>query len=333
MLFLEPIFAKTKVFTTNIQEIISKTYLIFSHFLKRFLSLAQRFYTFLNMVVSKTYNFISLTAHTAAEITLLTVNKIDALYQYTHRKIYVWKILSARHKWYQGRKGNLYNPKLNATISPSWVCTWNLSRFDDHYTSLESKEYAQDIAFKMWMKKRLLQKRLKSHALETRIAINFTEKIRSNSKILSNKIHLRDAELNDISELLTLIEQSSYSENIGLMQSQIQVYLNEKHHHILVALRGKRIVGFIAFVIYDLFISEGKRCRIEGLIVDKNQTDLSIKKKLMQAAETSARENNGKVIDLIDGFCRTNDGTHDFYRFLGYNNEGSMAKVYLRKEL
>jgi histone acetyltransferase (RNA polymerase elongator complex component) len=69
------------------------------------------------------------------------------------------------------------------------------------------------------------------------------------------------------------------------------------------------------------------------LVVEANQPDLSVKRKLMQAAETSARENNGKVIDLIDGFCRTKDGTHDFYKFLGYNNEGSMAKVYLRKEL
>ena len=333
MLSLEPIFTRTKVFTLNLQEIISKTYFTLCHFLKRFLSLAQRIYKFLNMVVSKTYNFISLVVCKTAKVTLLAINKIDALYQFTHRKIYVWKILSARHKWYQGRKGNLYNPKLNATISPVWACTWNLSRFDDHYKSLESKECAQDIAFKMWMKKRLLQKRLKSHALETRIPIHFTEKIRSNSKILSNKIHLRDAEPHDVSELLALIEQSSYSQNNGGMRSQIYAYLNEKHHHILVALKGKRIVGFIAFVIYDLFVSAGKRCRIEGLIVDKNQPDLSVKKKLMQAVETSARENNSKVIDLIDGFCRTNDGTHDFYKFLGYNNEGSMAKVYLRKEL
>ena len=276
---------------------------------------------------------MSLIVRVTAEVTMLTVAKACALYQRAHRRIYVWKILSARHKWYKSKKGNLYNPKLNATISPTWVCTWNLSRFDDHYDGLESKESAQDIAFKIWMKKRLLQKRLKSHTLENRIPINLTEKILSNPKILPNKIQLREATLDDISQLIILMEKNGYPQTEEGIRSQIKTYLNESRHHILVAIRGKRIVGFIAFVIYDLFVSEGKRCRIEGLVVDAKQPDLGVKRRLMQAAEASAKEHNGKVIDLIDGFCRTKDGSHDFYKFLGYNSNGSMANVYLRKEL
>jgi hypothetical protein len=53
----------------------------------------------------------------------------------------------------------------------------------------------------------------------------------------------------------------------------------------------------------------------------------------MQAAEAFAREHNSKVIDLIDNLCCTKDGSHDFYRFLGYNGDASIAKAYLRKEL
>ena len=30
---------------------------------------------------------------------------------------------------------------------------------------------------------------------------------------------------------------------------------------------------------------------------------------------------------------RAQDGTHDFYKRIGYKNEGHMAKLYLRKEL
>jgi hypothetical protein len=58
MLSLEPIFARTKDFTTRTQEIIFKTCLTSYHFLKKLLSLVQKIYKFLNMLASKTYNFL-----------------------------------------------------------------------------------------------------------------------------------------------------------------------------------------------------------------------------------------------------------------------------------
>jgi|GEM_PF-305258 len=333
MLSLEPIFARIKVFIHKAHEIISKIQAFFLRSLNPSFLFVNKIYTFLNIMVSKICDFMAFTIQAAAEVTLLAAAKADILYQYTHRKIYVWKTLSARHKWYKSKKENLYNPKLNATIFPTWVCTWNLSYLEEHYHGLESLESAQDIAFKMWMKKRLLEKRLKSYTLENRIPINFTEKILSTPKILPNKIYLREAVFNDIADLIILMEKNGYPKSESGIQSQIRTYLDDPRHHILIAIRGKKIVGFIAFVIYDLFTSEGKRCRIEGLVVDAKQPDLSVKRRLMQAAEASAREHNGKVIDLIDSFCRIKDGSHDFYKFLGYNSEGSIAKVYLRKEL
>jgi len=38
------------------------------------------------------------------------------------------------------------------------------------------------------------------------------------------------------------------------------------------------------------------------------------------------------VVDLTSGFRRKKDGSHEFYKALGYANEGYMAKLYLRKE-
>ncbi len=333
MLCLEAVFAKTKVFINNTREIISKVHSAVSCYFNPTLLFTKKIYIFLTMTVSKVCDFMSFIVRTTAEVTMLMAAKAHTLYQHIHRKIYVWKTLSARHKWYKGKKGNLYNPKLNATITPTWVCTWNLSRFDDHYDGLDSKESAQDIAFKIWMKKRLLQKRLQSHTLEKRIPINLTEKILSSPKILPNKIQLREATLDDVQQLIILMEKNGHRQPEEDIKSQITTYLDESRHHILIAIKGRKIVGFIAFVIYDLFVSQGKRCRIEGLVVDANQPDLGVKRRLIQAAEASAREHNGKVIDLIDGFCRTKDGSHDFYKFLGYNSGGATAKVYLRKEL
>jgi ribosomal protein S18 acetylase RimI-like enzyme len=174
---------------------------------------------------------------------------------------------------------------------------------------------------------------MEENNLAKKIPITLTQKIVANQKLLPNKIQLRNATLDDTQEILNLMEQMGSLTNDPRFVVRIQTYVDKPNHHILVATKGKSVVGFIAFVIYDLFLSEGKRCRIEGMIVDAKQHDLSVKRKLMQAAEQFARENNGKVIDMIDGTCRKRDGSHDFYKFLGYNNEGSMSKIYLRKEL
>jgi len=101
----------------------------------------------------------------------------------------------------------------------------------------------------------------------------------------------------------------------------------------MIAERGKMAVGFIAFVIYDLLTCEGKRCHIEELIVDVNPSALSIKRKLIEAVETYARENNGKIIDLTTGSFQEKDSTQDIYKFLGYENDTASAKMYLKKEL
>jgi hypothetical protein len=41
----------------------------------------------------------------------------------------------------------------------------------------------------------------------------------------------------------------------------------------------------------------------------------------------------GIIIDLTSGLRRAKAGSHEFYKNLGYKNEGYMAKLYLRKEL
>jgi hypothetical protein len=153
-------------------------------------------------------------------------------------------------------------------------------------------------------------------------------------KILPNQMNLRPVTFCDAPQLLILMKQLGYPQTDESMKSRIRTYSCEPNHQILVATRGKKIVGFIAFVIYELFVSEGKRCHIEGLIVEANQHTLNVRRKLLQAVEVFARENNSKVIDLTAGLSRSQkDGTHDFYKFLGYHNEGSKAEMYLRKEL
>jgi histone acetyltransferase (RNA polymerase elongator complex component) len=53
----------------------------------------------------------------------------------------------------------------------------------------------------------------------------------------------------------------------------------------------------------------------------------------MLHAEQFAKDHHGKVMDLTSGLRRAKDGSHDFYKSLGYKNHGYFEKLYLRKEL
>ncbi|STX83883.1 acetyltransferase [Legionella donaldsonii] len=53
----------------------------------------------------------------------------------------------------------------------------------------------------------------------------------------------------------------------------------------------------------------------------------------MITVEEFARKFSPCIIDLTSGLRRAKEGSHDFYKSLGYQNEGHMAKLYLRKML
>jgi ribosomal protein S18 acetylase RimI-like enzyme len=314
----------------SLKELREKTAAFFKKSRDRYLNFKQaliRFITPIGAALIKAHKFITYSIVSATTFIVFISSKTWALYNQLHRKVYVWKILSVRKRWYVRKAGGFYNPKIKATIYPTWQCTWNISRFDDNYTGLDSKERAQDIAFKLWMKRRYFKNRLGVSDIQVTIPINLSQ------RILPNKIYIRKASPKDAPQLLNLMEQLGYPQGDEAMKDRIQAYAYSTNTHIFIAERGKQIVGFIAFIIYDLFASHGKRCHIEELLTRSQSSDLSIKRKLMEAVENFARENQGKIIDLTTGSYRANDATNDFYKFLGYDNDNVTTKRYLKKEL
>jgi GNAT superfamily N-acetyltransferase len=57
-----------------------------------------------------------------------------------------------------------------------------------------------------------------------------------------------------------------------------------------------------------------------------------IGKKLITVVEELAEKEAPAIVDLTSGLRRAGDGTHDFYKRCGSQNNGPMAKLYLRKE-
>jgi len=53
----------------------------------------------------------------------------------------------------------------------------------------------------------------------------------------------------------------------------------------------------------------------------------------MLFVEAFAEQFSPVIIDLTSGARRAADGSHEFYKNLGYANEGPKAKLYFRKML
>jgi ribosomal protein S18 acetylase RimI-like enzyme len=146
-------------------------------------------------------------------------------------------------------------------------------------------------------------------------------------------IIIRNAEATDIEDLLPLLDQLGYPTTKEALEQRFTRFLNNDGYGVAVACINAKIVGFVAWSQSNLFVSDKIRIHIEGIAVDKATRGQNIGKQLMQFVENHAQKFSGAIIDLASGLRRASEGTHEFYKKLGYKNEGLMAKLYLRKEI
>jgi len=145
-------------------------------------------------------------------------------------------------------------------------------------------------------------------------------------------IEIRFCEISDIPNLLTLMNQLGYPATEIELKSRFQRFIKNDGYGVTVALKTNKIVGFISWSKSILIVTNQTRFHIEALIVHKDHRGQSIGKKLMCFVEDIARKCCPSIVDLTSGLRRANDGSHEFYKNLGYQNDGPMAKLYLRKE-
>lgn len=147
------------------------------------------------------------------------------------------------------------------------------------------------------------------------------------------QIKIREASFQDVKVLCTLLKQLGYPQTLEIVSERLQIYEERQDHFVFVAeLKGK-IVGFISIAALESFIHQGKKYRITALVVDQEVRGQGVGKTLVDYVEKIAKSNQGKLIELTSGVRRAGMGSHHFYRSLGYENEGYMSKLYLRKEL
>lgn len=144
---------------------------------------------------------------------------------------------------------------------------------------------------------------------------------------------IRRANIDDITQLLPLMKQLGYPENLEIMRKRFEIFLNFNGYGVAVAEQHNKIVGWIAWSKTMEFVSSKVRIRIEGLVVDEKHRRQKIGKKLVFYVEEFATQFNPCIIELTSGIRREKDGTHAFYKSIGYYNDDYMAKLYLRKEI
>lgn len=150
---------------------------------------------------------------------------------------------------------------------------------------------------------------------------------------MSRRTKIRAAKIEDAVKLISLFEQLGYPQSREVIEDRLAVYSKRPDHMVFVAEQKENIVGLLALAGREHFIQQSKAFRIVALIVDEKCRGQGIGKMLIQQAEIYGKSQGGKMIELTSGLRRAESGSHDFYKSLGYKNEGDFAKLFLRKEL
>jgi GNAT superfamily N-acetyltransferase len=146
-------------------------------------------------------------------------------------------------------------------------------------------------------------------------------------------MNIRHAGLNDIPRLLPLLAELGYPCGLEDLTVRFKQFLQNPDYGVAVCDLNGEIAGLVAWSKSELFVSNTSKFRIEALVVMLKARGKGIGKKLMAFVEGTAKQHMPAIVKLTSGLRRAKDGSHEFYKSLGYKNEGPMAKLYLRKEL
>lgn len=152
-------------------------------------------------------------------------------------------------------------------------------------------------------------------------------------KKMKKNITVRPVLLEDIPQILPLMEQLGYPQDQEEFEERFHLFLRQPGYGIAVAGQSSSILGVVAWSQTFSLVIPYQRIRIEGLIVDLSYRGQGVGKALMQFVEKSVETLRPCVIELTSGVRRAKEGTHAFYKAIGYHNDGPAEKLYLRKTL
>lgn len=145
---------------------------------------------------------------------------------------------------------------------------------------------------------------------------------------------IRRAEKQDAQALVIILAQmgSDYIRTVAEIENRIEAF-HRSDDQLLVAEIDQKIVGLIAFGCYTQFRLQGCCCHIDTLVIDADYRGRGVGKCLLQKAEEYALKMGATEIETTSANHRIADGTHDFYKGLGYQNHIDIDCAYFAKSM
>ncbi|MBU7595684.1 GNAT family N-acetyltransferase [Metabacillus halosaccharovorans] len=134
-------------------------------------------------------------------------------------------------------------------------------------------------------------------------------------------MNIREATINDAPELASLMDQLGYPTSVNTFKLRFSAITGNQNYHTLVAELDRKVVG-MAGVCSSLFYEyDGSYVRIVAFVVDTNHRRKGIGKKLIQEAESWAKEQGAIAIGLNSGNREERKNAHQFYLNMGYKDK------------
>ncbi|GIN58263.1 N-acetyltransferase [Lederbergia ruris] len=131
-------------------------------------------------------------------------------------------------------------------------------------------------------------------------------------------MQIREATVNDIEVLTSLMEQLGYPTTIESMRIRMNNIELSSDYHTLLALYEGKVVGMIGLVKGYYYEMDGSYVRIVALVVDSYFRGKGIGKKLLKEAESWARRIGATGIGLNSGNRPERFNAHKLYKNMGY---------------
>jgi GNAT superfamily N-acetyltransferase len=119
--------------------------------------------------------------------------------------------------------------------------------------------------------------------------------------------------------------QLGYSTDLGFLRERLKK-LRSRFDIVLVAVSGKKIMGFTSLHLMPLIHENGYICRITALVVDRDSRRKGVGMALVRKAETYAVKKGAVKVEITSADRRKE--AHAFYLRLGYRE---YRKRFLKK--
>jgi GNAT superfamily N-acetyltransferase len=131
---------------------------------------------------------------------------------------------------------------------------------------------------------------------------------------------IRDAELNDASDLATLMRELGYETQRPEMEMRLESILANPSYKTFVAIMDGRVCGMVGTVTYPSYEHNDPGARILALVTLNAARRRGIGRALVVAAEKDLAQRGIRRVALNTQFTR--EDAHKFYESLGYERNG-----------